>query len=107
MWLASKCSHPKQTFLHNASAQAFHGIADSIYRETQNHNIKVVRVSDGYVLELSYEWENLINIGDSLSKKRGELQVKVIKSNGKVVILDYNQIAKEIDDWSKLQPSLT
>jgi len=97
-WSASKQPSGKELILQEAKAEILHGRADSIYYQTWNHNIKTIRASDGHTLELWPEWESLIDVGDSLFKRKGDLQVKVFKRSGKVVILDYKEIVKTLKD---------
>ncbi|SFS98428.1 hypothetical protein SAMN04487890_107274 [Mucilaginibacter polytrichastri] len=93
-WVSSKGPSAKELILQEAALEAFHGTADSIYHQTQNHNTKTVRVSDGHILELWSEWENLIDVGDSLYKLKGSFQIKVLKRSGRVTVLDYKEIVR-------------
>jgi len=78
--------------LQEASSKAFNGRVDSVYRQTYNHNIKTARLVGGYTFELWPDWEELVQVGDSLAKKRNAYQVKVFKRNGTTITLDYKKM---------------
>jgi hypothetical protein len=50
---------------------------------------------EGFSLRASIKplWETKIEIGDSLSKKRGSYKLEIYKENGKKVIMDYRNIS--------------
>jgi hypothetical protein len=67
----------------------FHGKVDSVYRDRWDHNTKKVKLTTGYIYGLYPEWEDKVGIGDSLSKQQDSVIVKVFKSNGTQISLDY------------------
>jgi hypothetical protein len=94
-WVSSQGPSGKELILQKAANEEFIGRADSIYHQTMNHNIKTVRLSDGHNFELWPEWENLVDVGDSIFKKKGRLTVMLCKKKGKDTVLDYEQIVKD------------
>src|SRR5690554_3119838 len=51
------------------------GIIDSIYRQKMNHNILTLKINE-CIYEITPLWENKFQVGDSISKKKGELIVE-------------------------------
>jgi hypothetical protein len=84
----------KEVILKDALPMEFQGRIDSVYYDKMNHNTKTVILSDGYKYELYRDWEPMIDLGDSLNKKKGSFKVDVFKMNGKKVILDYKILVK-------------
>lgn len=76
------------------AALNFNGTITSTYRAKNNHNAKMVVLKDGYTYSIWAEWETLVEIGDSLSKKRGSLDVVVYKKNNSKIILNYQTLGK-------------
>lgn len=72
----------------------FNGRVESVYRDKKNHNAKTVVLRNGFVYEVYAEWEPLIEIGDSLSKVKGSLDVIVYKKNKSKIVLNYMKLAK-------------
>ena len=78
--------------LQEAKLKSFHGKIDSIYRNKTNHDVMVLVLSDGYQYSVYPVWEPLVDIGDSISKDYGSLQVRVYKKNGETDTLDYKKL---------------
>lgn len=76
---------------------AFHGKIDSIYRDKANHDVEKVVISDGYAYEVDRLWEQYLSLGDSLSKDKGNLKIKVYRKNRKELILDYKELVKKFN----------
>jgi len=95
-WYISKEPHRtmREKVLYDAPKMSFHARIDSKYHQTQNHNTPTVRLCDEYIYELWQSWYDKVDVGDSLVKKKGELQVIVFKHNGMIVILDYKELVK-------------
>lgn len=72
----------------------FSGAITSTYRAKNDHNAKMVVLKDGYTYAIGAEWEGLVEVGDSLSKKRGSLDVVVYKKNNSKIILNYQTLGK-------------
>ncbi len=81
--------------LQDAADEAFFGKVDSIYTEELSHGTRVALLH-WYPYHLPPDWESQIEIGDSLSKKKGELIVTLYKKNGRLVILDYNKLVQKL-----------
>ena len=78
--------------LQEAKAKSFYGKIASIYHDKSNHDVMVLVLSNGYQYRVYPVWEPLVDIGDSLSKDDGSLQVKVFKKNGGTYTLDYKKL---------------
>ncbi len=85
----------KEWFLKEEAKFFFKGKIVSEYREEDNHNIKVVVLNDGYKYQMMGEWEDLINVGDSISKKKDSLYIIVVKPDGEKLKLDYAEAVKK------------
>ncbi len=84
----------RKLILTDASAMTFNGRVDSVYREEQNHNEQVVRLANVYLYRIWADWEDKIEVGDSLAKKKKDLKVFVFKRSGKTDTLDYRELVK-------------
>lgn len=82
--------------LEKYSRQHFEGVVDSIYTDPENFNTKTAILKPGYHLELLRMWESSIKPGDSLSKRKGTLEVEVYRKGTGKVILSYENMLR---DW--------
>src|SRR5690606_8778210 len=64
------------------------GKVDSIYRQKMNHNILALRTKD-CIFQVEADWETKFQIGDSISKKKGELIVEHYRNGKLIEVLDY------------------
>ena len=80
--------------IKESAALNFSGRVNSIYRDERNHNVKTVVLNDGYKYGVYAEWESSIEVGDSLSKVGGTLDLIVFKKDKQKVILNYMELAK-------------
>jgi uncharacterized membrane protein len=86
----------KELFLEEEAQLEFKGKVIEEYRERDNHNIKVEVLNDGYEYRVMREWERLIKVGDSISKKKDSLYVILIKAEtGEKIKLDYEKLIKD------------
>ncbi len=51
------------------------GVIDSIYRQKMNHNILTLKTNQ-CIYEITPLWENKFEVGDSISKKKGQLVIE-------------------------------
>ncbi len=84
-----------ESFLSSESKIYFKGKVASEYRQKDNHNVKVAVLNDGYEYQIMAEWEKLIDVGDSISKKKDSLYIHVVKPDGKRLKLDYVEAVKK------------
>jgi hypothetical protein len=85
----------KELFLEEEAQLEFKGKVIEEYRERDNHDIKVEVLNDGYEYRVMQEWERLIKVGDSISKKKDSLYVILIKAEtGEKIKLDYEKLIK-------------
>jgi len=98
IWQKLDTSTPGQLVLTGITNDHFYGKVDSVFRDKWDHNAKKVRLNTGYVYSLYPEWESKVELGDSLSKKRGSFFVEVIKRNSLKDTLDYTVLVKS---WKK------
>ena len=75
--------------------ESFVGNVDSLYRDKNNHNVKIGVLSNGYKYKIPPLWELRIEIGDSLSKRKGSLDLYIYKKKMELIILDYRDIYKK------------
>jgi hypothetical protein len=97
LWATRNEPSAKESFLRHASSETFKGRVDSIYNDVPNHNARIALLSDGYKYGLYTEWAPEIELGDSLSKDTGSLNIQVYKKDGKRVTLNYMQLARMFD----------
>ncbi|WP_430612267.1 hypothetical protein [Flavobacterium sp. JP2137] len=71
------------------------GKVDSIYRQKMNHNILALKTKS-CVFDVASNWETKFEVGDSISKRKGELILKHYREGKLIEILDYNDIAKNM-----------
>lgn len=83
------------------------GSINEIFRQKMNHNIQTLK-TDYCIFGLPPKWENRFIVGDSISKKEGELFVEHYRDGELIEILDYREIAKEMkdDDWDIIKKKL-
>jgi hypothetical protein len=53
------------------SQETIHGVVDSIYNDTKNHNVRMVILTDKTAHEVQDQWVINIEKGDSISKNKG------------------------------------
>lgn len=80
---------PREIKTKNDLAENFHGKVDSIYEDKPNHDEWYAIIKNKYSFNLPPGWQSQINVGDSLSKKKGSFLLEVYKSDGRKVILDF------------------
>lgn len=66
-----------------------------MFVEKQNHGIKVALLSNGYKYQIYSLWEPEIQIGDSLSKKKGDFKLIIYSGNNLKTTLDYRDTYKK------------
>lgn|SRR5699024_2804368 len=71
------------------------GKVDSIYRQKRKHHIMALKTKD-CILDVPVRWETKFQLGDSISKKEGELFVEHYRNGELIEVLDYRDIAKDI-----------
>src|SRR5690606_8670864 len=86
-------STDKYAFLKYEANTDFIGKIDSIYRLKMSHNTLTLK-SDKYNFYVPPDWETKFQLGDSISKKKGELIVKHYRNGKLIEVLDYRDIAK-------------
>lgn len=69
------------------------GKVDSIYRQRMEHNILALK-TENCIFDVAPDWETRFMVGDSISKKKGELIVKHYRNGKLIEVLDYRDIAK-------------
>jgi len=84
----------KELILQEALVMSFNGKVDSVFYDKENHSAKTVILTSGYKYGIYSDWQEKIALGDYLSKSKNSLKVKVVKPNGTIVILDYNELVK-------------
>lgn len=77
-----------ESLLERRSNEECIGRIDSIYRQKMNHNILVLQ-SENCVFQVEPFWEHKFKVGDSISKKKGELQVEHYRDGKLLELLDY------------------
>ena len=85
----------KDLMMQDDLAQNFSGRVDSIYFDERNHNGKYAVLSNEQICPIIRPWERHIEIGDSLSKKKGSFILEVYRKNKKKLTLDYRDIYKK------------
>ncbi len=85
----------KEVFLELIFKEECDGIIDSIYRQKMNHNILTLK-TEFCVHTVPRLWETKFEVGDSISKRKGESILKHYREGKLIEILDYNDIAKNM-----------
>lgn len=94
-WSAYTGKSTDELILEDDLAEDFSGRVDTMYFETQNHNIKVAMLANKYRYEIYSLWERNIEIGDSISKKKGSLKLDIYKKGNTKITLDYRDTYKK------------
>ncbi len=71
------------------------GVVNSIYRQKMNNN-QLTLVTEDCAFIVDSKWTSKFLIGDSISKKGGELFVEHYRDGKLIEILDYRDIAKDM-----------
>lgn len=79
----------------NNLAEDFAGKVVSLFKDEDNHNIKTAVLSNKYKYLLPAAWEDVIKIGDSLSKKKNTLKLEVYRQGQPKLVLDYSNTYKK------------
>ena len=79
----------KQIIIERDSLETVNGVVDSLFNDKQNHNVRTAILKNHQTYQILREWEPDIEIGDSLSKKKGSFLLEVLKKRGKKIMLDY------------------
>ncbi len=99
LWLINRNSpSASKLVVKGALPLNFNGKIVAMYREKYSHNELYAKLSGGYVYGIYAAWENKLSVGDSLSKKKGNVFVEVFKTNGHKDTLDYKKMVK---NWAK------
>ncbi|WPV00203.1 hypothetical protein SNE26_00280 [Mucilaginibacter sp. cycad4] len=69
--------------------ETINGVVDTLYNDKANHNIRTAILTNKTKYQIESEWENKIEMGDSLFKAKGSFLLEMYKRNGQKVILDY------------------
>ncbi|WP_131539559.1 hypothetical protein [Pedobacter nototheniae] len=88
-WLVFFDGTTEEVIKDSDLAENFAGKVDSLYFDKQNHNIKIAVLASGYKYQIFRRWEYKIKIGDSLSKRKGSLELIIYKDGEVKAILDY------------------
>jgi hypothetical protein len=84
----------KQIYLDMVIDKKCEGIVDSIYRQEMNHNVLALKTKD-CIFEVEPEWEKKFEIGDSISKRKGELYLKYYRNDRLVEVLNYEDLNRK------------
>ena len=85
---------PEEVFLNMREKINCQGVVDFIYRQKMNHNVQTLKTKY-CIFQIDAVWENRFFIGDSISKKEGELFLEHYRDGKLLEILDYRDIAKD------------
>lgn len=84
----------KEVYLDMVIDKKCEGIVDSIYRQEMNHNVLALKTKD-CIFEVEPEWEKKFEIGDSISKRKGELYLKYYRNDRLVEVLNYEDLNRK------------
>ncbi|AYN03767.1 hypothetical protein [Flavobacterium sp. 140616W15] len=84
----------KEVYLDMMIDKKCEGIVDSIYRQEMNHNVLALKTKD-CIFEVEPEWEKKFEIGDSISKRKGELYLKYYRNDRLVEVLNYEDLNRK------------
>lgn len=76
----------KDRFLEREESTECVGIINDIYRQKNNHNILTLKTKE-CIYEIHSAWENKFQIGDSISKKEGNLFIEHYRNGTLIEIL--------------------
>jgi hypothetical protein len=81
----------KKEFIEISKSVVFIAKIDSIYQPIKTRYATQL-VSKNKIFYLPYEWEYKFKVGDSISKKKGDLILEHYRNGKLIEILDYNNI---------------
>ncbi len=76
-------------------AEDFTGRIDSLYFDERNHNVKTAMLNNSQLYPIYRNWERYIEVGDSVSKKKGSFLLEIYKKNNTRMTLDYRDTYKK------------
>lgn len=79
------------------SGMNFNGKVTGFTFDGTRQNTKIAVLSDGYNFAIYNQWVNDIELGDSLVKQKGSLQVTVYKPKKDKVVLDYGPLLRKLE----------
>jgi hypothetical protein len=82
----------RQIMIEDHSKETMHGVVDSVYNDSQNHNARMVILNDKMPHEVEQPWVIDIEKGDSLSKNKGSFLFEVYRKPNKKLILDFRTL---------------
>ena len=82
----------RQVMIERYSNEAIHGVVDSVYDDTYNHNARMVILTNKMVYTVEPEWVIDIQKGDSLNKNKGSFFFEVYRKPNKKLVLDYRTL---------------
>ena len=82
----------RQIMIERYSSEAIHGVVDSVYDDTYNHNARTVILTNKMEYEVEPEWVIDIEKGDSLNKNKGSFLFNVYPKPNKKLVLDYRTL---------------
>lgn len=84
-----------EIFLDSRRTISCEGKVQEIYRQKMNHNVQTLKAKN-CIFQIDAKWEDRFEIGDSISKKEGELFVEHYRDGKLLEILDYHDIARRM-----------
>ncbi len=75
--------------------EQFEGKVDSLFQDDRDHNIKKAVIGSRYVYSMPRKWEGIIEVGDSLVKKKNTLELSVYRQGQLKRVLNYRDTYKK------------
>src|SRR5882757_5062041 len=101
LWTGLKHSGIQTLTADHITGMSFNGKVTRFTFDGTKQNTKIAVLSDGYNFAIYNQWVYDIELGDSLVKEKGSLQVNVYKPKKEKVILDYGPLLRrmEVKGW--------
>ncbi|WP_316784899.1 hypothetical protein [Pedobacter frigiditerrae] len=81
--------------MKNDLEEQFEGKVDSLFQDDRDHNIKKAVIGSRYVYSMPRKWEGIIEVGDSLVKKKNTLELSVYRQGQLKRVLNYRDTYKK------------
>lgn|SRR5690606_27497827 len=92
IWGIQEKRTPREVFLKNQIKKEFNAKVSLIKNDKDNHYSRTMYSKDSKIV-LPKIWDNMIQVGDSISKHSGNLYLKIYRNGEMIDSLNYNDLS--------------